>query len=152
MKRMLLAGALVLAVAVPATVGAAPSREQVNGTGESPDYGRVHANVKQDASGVRGHFFIDLAELAPVHLTPTCLTVNGNVAVIGGVIRQGDGAGAVWVLAELTDNGEPGRETDQNRWRFANPNEVAGPECEYGDNQPPPSTITQGNYQVFDGG
>jgi hypothetical protein len=151
MKRMLLAGLLVLAAAIPATVGAAPSREQTNGTGASPDYGRIHVNVKEDGDGVKGHFFIDIAELAPVHLTPSCLTVNGNVAVVGGTIRQGDGAGMMWVLAEITDNGEPGKDTDQHRWRFATQDEVAGPDCEYGDNNPPPSTITQGNYQVFGG-
>lgn len=155
MKRMLLVGALAaLAVlaAIPALSGAAPGREQVDGTGQSAGYGGIHANVKQDAGGVQGHFFIDLNELPPVHLTPTCLTVDGNVARFGGPIRQGPGAGMLWVLAEVTDNGEPGANTDQHRWRFASPNEVAGPECEEFGNNPPPDTITQGNYKVFDGG
>lgn len=151
MKRLLLAFALavmvVVALPLAATAshsnGTGPKFEKADGTGESPEYGRVHVNAK-DQGVADGHFFIGPAS-GPVEVQGdvTCLRVTGNVALVGGLQRET----GMPFLIEVTDNGSPGHGADRHRWRMAMPNEVTGQCADYGDN-PPPATIVQGNYIV----
>lgn len=154
MKRLLLAFALaamvVVALPLAATAshsnGTGPKFEKANGTGESPEYGRVHVNAK-DKDGADGHFFIGPAS-GPVAVQGdvTCLRVEDNVALVGGLQRE---TGTPFLI-EVTDNGSPGHGADQHRWRPAAPAEVTGECADFGDD-PPPATIVQGNYIVHGG-
>jgi hypothetical protein len=157
MKRLLLAlavlalgvAAVPLAASANHSNGNGPKFEKANGTGESPGYGQVHVNAKDKAGLVDGHFFIDRPPMPKVQGDVTCLTVNGNMATIGGFDRANP---TTRYLIEVTDNGEPGQGADRHRWRMATPMEnTSGPDCPaFG--MPPPETIVQGNYIVHGGG
>ena len=154
MKRTLLlvAVAALAIVLIPASASAAPKFELVVGSGSGTEpFDHIHVNAKQKDGDTDGHFFFNFTELAPLHYEATCVTVTGNVARVGGFLRQGEFAGQFPALIEIRDNGEPGHGRDQHRGRFATPEEVSGPECADFGNMPPPVTITRGNYRVFGG-
>jgi hypothetical protein len=150
MKRLLLlvAALAVAAVTIPVagSVAAGPKMEKADGTGESPMYGRVHVNAKDQGGDPQGHFFIGPA-MGPVEVQGdvTCITQTGNRALVGGFDRQ---TGMPYLI-EVIDNGQPGAGADQHRWRPAQPDEVSGPDCndQFSQNQPR-ETIVQGNYVV----
>lgn len=145
MKRMFVSVSAVLAVGMLATSGAtgAPNFSKADGTGNSPEFGRVHVNVKDEASP-KGHFFIKEAGADGHEIT--CFVVHGNRAGVGGVARDGRS-----FVIGIEDNGEPGAGRDRMTWRQS-PGPPPESSCEgatqaFFFDQP---FITQGNYVVHD--
>ena len=154
MRRLILMCVLAVSAmaVVPALAGAnhsggqGPNYEKVNGTGEN-NFGLVHVNVK-DQDGPRGHFFINGDQ---VQGEATCVNVQGNRTIIGGIDRR-DGA-AFNILIE--DNQEPGSGRDRMAVRGPLPppfdqncnNPLAFAEFVSPVNVPP---IARGNYIVHD--
>ncbi|HEX8054770.1 MAG TPA: hypothetical protein VF517_17415 [Thermoleophilaceae bacterium] len=141
--------AVMAIAATPVVAGAAPTFEKADGTGESPEYGAVHVNAKDQGDGPRGHWFVSDAVGTPFQGDVTCLRQEGNTALVGGLGRNEVAPGVLLpILIEVVDNGQPGHGADQHRWRFAFPDEVADPDCaDFGDN-PPRANIVRGNYVV----
>jgi hypothetical protein len=127
MKRLLAALTLALLLSLVAAVGTAsathsegqgPNKDFVNGTAKLdlvPDTAlQIHVNAQSapDGTDPQGYFFVRQEGFFDVDIrgTVTCLNVNGNRAVFGGVVEQSrlptvpEGRG---VLIEVQDNGEP---------------------------------------------
>ena len=152
MKRVLLCviAAMAVIAVTPFAAGAnhsdgtGPKFQKANGTGYSSQYGQVHVNADNNDDDL-GHFFIGEDGSPKIQGDVTCFEVDGNTALIGGVQR---GTGLEFLI-EVTDDGEPGHEGDEHRWRPALPGEAQ--DCdEFGDN-PPPAPIERGNYIVHGG-
>jgi opacity protein-like surface antigen len=166
MKRLLLliAVAVVAVVALPLTAGAnhgggtSPKYEKANGTGLSGQYGEIHVNADENGSGQDlGHAFF-IQGPSEVQIDVTCLNVQGNRAVFGGIVRESNNLmfppGSA-VVAGVEDNQEPGPGRDRH---FRDTNGFPPPRDQNCNNQAefarfaPPSgqTIVEGNYIVHD--
>src|SRR5215218_4634901 len=116
---LIVATAATLFAVAPAAPGyAAPSHDQVTGTGTLGQFGdpTAHVNAVQTNAGPKGSFTITYPDGTSVTRTPTCLLVQGNVAYVTGKITQSSGPRqetnkwfpGSYLSIGLQDNGEPG--------------------------------------------
>ncbi|MEX2210590.1 MAG: hypothetical protein WD689_02335 [Gaiellaceae bacterium] len=129
-----LASSIVIAVGAAPATSAPPVGDRVFGGGHRIGTGIVQAyfgvSARTDGSGARGNyaatFVIDLGGVPLVLSTAvevTCLAVDGNRAVVGGVFRAPDASpelqhAFVW----LEDNGATGDRVSGTAWL---PNDAA---------------------------
>ena len=136
--------------------GAGPKHDFVAGTGHgAAQNSDLHVNAKSGPTGqgAQGHFFSRFVTLTgreiDIRGRVTCLRVNGNDAVWGGVVEQSrtpvipEGAG---VIGRIFDGGEPGAGRDR---RVLIPGGPPPTQCT--DPGFPGLPIDQGNYVVHDG-
>jgi hypothetical protein len=156
--RLLLAAATLAVAATPGIAvathssGDDPNHDQVDGTGRlgAPFFTQVHVNATSGPSGedAQGQYYIDKDVFGrDFRGRVTCLTVIGNLAVVGAVIERSDFSTlfpvGYFVRIVVHDLGEPG-DVDGINFSEANPLPVS---CVF-----PFATLPmqQGNFIVHD--
>jgi hypothetical protein len=149
--------ATVFAIAPAAPGYAAASHDQATGTGTLGQFGdpSAHVNAVQTNAGLKGHFEITYPDGTSVTGTPTCLSVQGNIAFITGKITEASGprqetnrwSPGSYLVIGVQDNGEPGT-AGPDKLNFS-PGFARDPGC--GDTAATPIfSIVEGNYGVVD--
>ena len=151
--------ALALSVCVPPTSSqAAPSHDQITGTGTAGQFGapQLHVNAVQTRNGVKGGFTIQYPDGTTVTGRVTLLAVAGPGGCVTGVITQSSGPRQVpnnwlpgnYLAIGVEDAGEPGT-TGPDLLNFS-PGFTSDPGCGPGNQAAPSAPVVSGNYQVFD--
>jgi hypothetical protein len=153
MKRLLLGLLLAFCLAVPVSaIADPPTQDKVDGTLEDIAPTTLHVNAISDANGAnpRGHIWYELGDPATIEFAGdvTCMTVQGNVAAVGGRIDRSKLPGLPGVgngfLFYIIDNGEPG-DMDVHWDTFPTTPPTACPYIDYG-----PFPSKHGNFIVRD--
>ena len=161
MRKSLAVATLALALSVgapPTSSQAAPSHDQVTGTGTAGQFGdpQLHVNAIQTRNGVKGGFTIQYPDGTTVTGRVTLLAVAGAVGCVTGVITRSSGPRQVpnnwlpgnYLAIGVNDAGEPGT-AGPDLLNFS-PGFTTDPGCGPGNQASPTVPVVAGNYQVFD--
>jgi hypothetical protein len=110
---------------------------------------KIHVNAKSgpEGQGARGWIWettTTATEEISYKANVTCLSVNGNKAVIGGEIIRSKTGETGFVVVYIEDDGEPGKGNDRVERLVS----ATAPTCE--EEFPVAKTITKGNYIIHD--
>lgn len=145
-----------VALAVAASASAAPPRPFAVGSGKFGLVGVFEGSFNfsahyQGNGTISGHILVQ-TEVAGVGINlyadVTCLTVTGNTAVIGGIVRNPVGLVNALVLG-VGDNGEPSSTTNPDQVTALPITNVPANLC--AAPVPPLAPVTQGNVVVKGG-
>jgi hypothetical protein len=159
MRRLVITGALALAVVVApaASAWASPGHDQATGTGTLGQFGdpTAHVNALETRAGLEGSFTISYPDGTFATGTDTCLVVSGSIAYVTSKITDSGGPRqqannwfpGTYIVIGVQDNGQPGT-AGPDLLNFS-PGFAADPGCGPNGAATPVFPIVDGNYRVF---
>ena len=141
--------AVVIALAVPASAGAAgPQHDFTTGAGWAGDFAQFEFSAQRNGDDVKGQASFLIPGMNRVHIDVQCLEVDGNRATLGGPPEE-DFFGAQFVLIDVEDNGPANAGADMILPRFSGV--PATNNCTTFAFSSPTFPVTRGNVVVKDG-